>query len=517
MELSQRRTSLLLLLLFLVFKMAFQYSVVNPAFELHRDEYLHLDMGYHLAAGYLSVPPFTAFNSLLIRWLGGGEWWVRFFPALYGALTMVVIWRMVRFLGGGLYAQALALSLFICSAFSRLNVLYQPNAFDVLVWALLCWLMMRYLQSQQGKWLLWAGVVAGIGVLNKYTVVVLLAGWLGALLLSSHRRIFRDKALYLGALIALALAAPNLIWQIQQGFPVLHHMKELADTQLVHVNRMDFAADQFIFFLGGAFLIVAAFTGLFFYWPYRLYRVVLLMYVLVILLLIYMRAKSYYALGLYPVLIAFGCAYWERVFRNGWSRYLRILWLAIVVLPFVYLLNVIFPVMSPAQIREKSGKFAALGMLRWEDGKNHALPQDFADMLGWRETAQLAMQAWLRVPEHDRKNTLVLCENYGEAGALNYYNRGRMPAAVSFNADYVYWFPPLDSLHYIVLVGEAPSEAHRPLIGRIEKVGSLEDPLAREYGAPVYLLSGLSPEVPALLRKAVQERQRSYHWKQGRQ
>ncbi|NLR64640.1 glycosyltransferase family 39 protein [Chitinophaga varians] len=515
MELNQRRTSLLLLLLFLVFKIVFQYTVVNPAYDLHRDEYLHLDMGYHLAAGYLSVPPFTAFNSLLVRWLGGGEFWVRFFPALYGALTMVVIWRMVCFLGGGLYAQALALTVFVCSAFSRLNVLYQPNSFDVLTWALICWLMMRYLQSQQGKWLLWTGVVAGIGLLNKYTVAVLLAGWLAALLLSSHRRIFRERDLYLGALIALVLAAPNLIWQVQQGFPVLHHMNELVATQLVHVDRMDFVTDQFIFFLGGAFLIVAAFAGLLFYWPYRLYRVVLLMYVLVILLLVYMRAKSYYALGLYPVLIAFGCAYWERVFRNGWNRYLRVLWLAVVVVPFVYLLNVVFPVLGPDQAREKGAKFAALGMLRWEDGKKHALPQDFADMLGWKEAAQLVMQAWQRIPEQARKNTLVICDNYGQAGAVNYFNRGRMPAAVSFSADYVYWFPKLDTLQYIVLLGNEPSEGYRPLIGRMEVVGTVQDALAREYGASVYLLSGLSPQVPVLLKKGVQEKQQSYHWKQG--
>lgn len=430
---------------------------------------------------------------------------------------MVIIWRMVRFLGGGLYAQALALSLFVCSVFSRLNVLYQPNSFDVLMWALFCWLMMLYLQSQQGKWLLWAGVVAGIGILNKYTMAVLVAGWLVALLLSSHRRIFRERNLYLGCVIMLVLILPNLIWQVQHGFPVLHHMSELTATQLVHVNRMDFASDQFIYFLGGAFLIVAAFVGLLFYWPYRIYRVVFLMYVLVILLMIYMRAKSYYALGLYPVLIAFGCAYWERVFRNGWSRYLRVLWLAIVVVPFVYLLNVMFPVLSPYKAEEKASKFAALGMLRWEDGKNHALPQDFADMLGWKELSQVTMQAWQRIPEEARKHTLVIADNYGEAGAVNYYNRGRLPAAVSFSADYVYWFPRLDTLQYIILLGYEPDAAYRPLIGRIEKVGAIENPLAREHGASVYLLSALSPQVPVLLEKGVVKQQQRYDWQQPEQ
>lgn len=509
---NQRRTSLLLLLLFVVFKIVFQYTVINPVYDLHRDEYLHLDMANHLATGYLSVPPFTALNSLLIKWLGNSYYWVRFFPALYGALTMVLIWKMVRFLGGGLYAQVLALTLYCCSALARINLLYQPNSFDVLMWTLICWLMLLYLRTQQGKWLLWAGAAAGVGILNKYTVIFLLAGWLLGLLLSSHRRIFREKELYLGGLIALVLIAPNLLWQVQQGFPVLHHMQELMNTQLVHVSRMDFVADQFIFFLGGAFVIVAAFAGLLFYWPYRLYRVLLLVYVLVILLLLSQRAKSYYAIGLYPVLIAFGSAYWERIFRDGWSRYLRVLWLALVIVPFFYLINVIFPVLEPGQLREMAGKFAAVGLLRWEDGKEHTLPQDFADMLGWKEEARLVLRAYEQIPVPDRPNTLVICDNYGQAGAVNYYNHGKMPAAVSFSADYVFWFPRLDTLKYIIKIGKAPEERVLPFIGHVEKTGALQDTLAREYAdkAGIYLLSGLSPEVPAMLKAGILAKQRSY-------
>ncbi|CAL1521381.1 glycosyltransferase family 39 protein [Chitinophaga sp. MM2321] len=510
MNLNDRRSSLILLLLFVVVKIIFQYWVISPAYDLQRDEYLHLDMANHISAGYLSVPPFTAFNSLLIKWLGNGVFWIHFFPALYGALTMVIIWKMITFIDGGWYAQVLAATLFVCSAMSRLNLLYQPNSMDVLSWTLLFWLLMLYLRQQQGKWLLWMGVVTGIGFLNKYNIIFLVIGLIGALLLSSHRKIFKDKNLYIGGLLALLIVSPNLVWQIQHGLPVIHHMKELSEYQLVNVSRLDFISDQFIFFIGGAFIIVAAFVALLFHKPYRPYRVILLTYIFVILLFTYLRAKSYYSLGLYPVLIAFGCAYWERVFAHGWTRHLRILWVAVIIVPFVFLLSAIFPVMAPEQIRERAGKFRMLGLLRWEDGKDHPLPQDFADMLGWHELAGLTLAAYQRIPEADKPYTLVICENYGEAGAVNYYNRGEMPLAVSFDADYVYWFPKLDTIRYIIKVGETPRGKPLEYIGRVQQMGALKDTLAREYGSGVYLLSDLSPQLPVLLQKMITDRQQGY-------
>jgi Dolichyl-phosphate-mannose-protein mannosyltransferase len=512
---SQRRSShnpLWLLLIIIIAKMAFQFSILTPYYDLQRDEYLHLDLANHLAAGYLSVPPFTAFTSLLIQWLGNGFFWVRFFPAIYGVFTMVLVWKMVNLLGGRWFAQLLAGLVFICSGMSRLNMLYQPNSFDILAWTLLFWCLLQFIITQRNKWLLWMGVVTGIGILNKYNIMFLVIGLTGGLLLSRHRKIFSNRYLYLGVLIALLMISPNIVWQLQHGLPVLHHMKELSETQLVHVSRITFITDQFIFFMGGWFIVVAALIGLLLHKPFRPYRVVLLTYGLTILLFTYLRAKSYYSLGLYPVLIAFGCVYWERIFTHDWTRYLRVLWVANIIIPFALLVNAVFPVLRPAQISEKAAKFRALGLLRWEDGQDHPLPQDFADMLGWRNLATMALQTWDQVPAADRPYTMVVASNYGEASALNYYNKGKMPLAVSFDADYVFWFPKMDTIRYIIKVGRRPQGETLKLTGRVVQTGTLQDTLSREYGygANVYLLSELSPALPAALRKGVLDKQQEY-------
>lgn len=510
-----RNKTYYLLVALIAVKMVLHYCIINPVYDLHRDEYLHLDMADHISAGYLSVPPFTAFVSLLIKWLGSSVCWVKFFPALFGAITMVLIWRIIEELQGGWYAQLLAATVFICSAMLRLNMLYQPNSFDVLSWTWVFYLLICFIHTAHRRCLLWLGVAIGLGFLNKYNILFLVAGLMPAVLLSPQRKVFFNKYLYTGILIALVLALPNLIWQIRNGMPVLHHMAELTERQLVNVDRADFLKTQLLFFMGGAFVVVAGIIALLLYNPFRPYRFLGLTYLFVILLFLYLRAKDYYALGLYPVLMAFGAVYWERVFSTGWLKYMRLAWMVLVIVPFAYAFNVIFPVLGPEAIRRKGAKFEKFGVLRWEDGKNHTMPQDFADMLGWREMAALARKAYTQIPDSDKPYTLVICGNYGQAGALNYYNRGQLfattPAAVSFSADYIFWFPKLDDIRYLILVDdEEPDERAHESSREIVKIGQVENPLAREYGTGVYLLKGISKALPEKLLEWRQQQVASF-------
>ncbi|RYZ84692.1 MAG: glycosyl transferase, partial [Proteobacteria bacterium] len=78
----------LLLAFFILVKFALGYWIIHPIYELHRDEFLHLDQANHPAFGYLSVPPVTSWIASLIQLLGNGIFWVKFFPILFGVLTL---------------------------------------------------------------------------------------------------------------------------------------------------------------------------------------------------------------------------------------------------------------------------------------------------------------------------------------------------------------------------------------------------------------------------------------------
>ena len=94
----------IILCFFILVKFVLQYFAIDSGYELHRDEYLHLDIGKHLAWGYSSVPPVTAWISYLIHQLGNSVLLIKFFPTLFGGLTILVVWKTIEELKGNFFA-----------------------------------------------------------------------------------------------------------------------------------------------------------------------------------------------------------------------------------------------------------------------------------------------------------------------------------------------------------------------------------------------------------------------------
>ncbi|HWV29552.1 MAG TPA: glycosyltransferase family 39 protein [Dyadobacter sp.] len=479
-----RRTALLLI--FIVLKFLLQYFLISPVYDLHRDEYLHLDQANHLAWGFMSVPPVTSWVAWVIRALGNGEWTVRFFPALFGALTLLVVWKAVERLGGSLFACVLAASCVLFSALLRLNQLFQPNSIDVLCWTTLYFCLISYISTQKQRWLYGFAVVFAVGFLNKYNIAFAVVGLLPAILLTPQRSLLLNKHVYFALLLALLLISPNLIWQYQHKFPVFHHMKLLAETQLVNVNRADFLKEQLLYFMGALFVIVAGLYGLLAYRPFAPYRLFFFAIILTLAVFTYLRAKGYYAIGIYPVYVAFGAVYIAEKVSAAW---LRAVFVLIPVVLFIPLFNAAFPNKTPEQIIANPAPYQKLGMLRWEDGKDHQLPQDFADMLGWRELAAKVDAAYASMP--DRAVTLVLCDNYGQAGAINYYTKEGV-RAVAFNADYLDWFDLTRKYRHVIRVKEWHNSGTElketgPLFATGFAADSVSNRYSREWGTTVFV------------------------------
>jgi hypothetical protein len=97
----------IILLAFVLAKFVLQYTLISPEYDLQRDEYMHLDQANHLAWGFVTIPPMTSWLSTIIQLLGNTPFWVRFFPTLFGALTIVVIWKTIETLKGNLFALVL--------------------------------------------------------------------------------------------------------------------------------------------------------------------------------------------------------------------------------------------------------------------------------------------------------------------------------------------------------------------------------------------------------------------------
>jgi hypothetical protein len=492
---------------FIILKFVLQYTLISPEYDLQRDEYLHLDQAHHLAWGYLSVPPVTSWISYIILLLGNSIFWIKFFPALFGALTIVIVWKTIEKLNGNLYALILGATCILFSSLLRINMLYQPNSLDVLCWTGFYYIIIQYISTEKTKWFYIGAITFAFGFLNKYNILFLLIGLLPALLLSKQRKILIEKKLYIALTLGLLLILPNILWQYNNHFPIIHHMKLLSDTQLVNVDRIGFLKEQLLFFIGAFFVILSALYALLFYKPFEKYKFFFATIIFTLIVFIYFKAKAYYAIGLYPIYIAFGAVYLSQVLKTGWKRYLQPVFIIIPLLFFIPMYNLAFPNKSPEYIINHPEKYKKLGMLRWEDGKDHQLPQDFADMLGWKELAHKTDSVYATIPNPEK--TLVLCDNYGQAGAINFYTKKGIKA-VSFNADYVNWFN-LD-IQYTNLIrikeyNEKDDELKEtsPYFNSAVATGTITNKNAREYKTTIFVFTGAKANINRRIVEEISE------------
>ena len=477
---------------FILLKFILQYLLVNPYYDLQRDEYLHLDQANHLAWGFQSIPPVTSWISYIIKLLGNSVFWVKFFPALFGVLTMVVVWKTIEELKGNLYALILGTTCVLFSALLRLNFLFQPNSLDILCWTTIYFILIKYINTQNVKWLFMGSFVFALGFLNKYNIIFLVLGIFPAILLTEQRKVFAVKELYYAITFGLLLIFPNLMWQYNNGFPVFHHMKELAESQLVNVNRLDFLKQQLYFFIGSLPVIFASLYAILFYKPFRKFKVFFFTLLFTLIIFTFLKAKSYYAIGLYPIYISFGSAFLGEKLSNDWRKYLKPILVGMPIIFYVFLFDIVFSVKSPNYYVENNKKFKELGLLRWEDGKDHSLPQDFADMLGWKELAQKVDKVYDNL--QNKEQTLILCDNYGQAGAINYYTVNKSLKAVSFNADYINWFNLDVKIQNFIRVKEFDGskddfDKTSPFFETAFVADSVTNSLAREYRTRIYVFT----------------------------
>ncbi len=482
-----KRSNERLLLFLVVLKIIIPYLLQSGMYEPHRDEFLYLAEGNHLAAGFMEVPPLLSWFAWLTHRLGDGMFWIKLWPSLFGAATLYVMGRLVILLGGRSFALWLLFLSFIFSAYLRVFFLFQPNPPEIFFWTMMVFSVIRYVQMGKSGWLYVFGVSAGLGMLSKYSVLFYAVSILGGLLLTPHRKVFLNQHFWLACGVGLLIFLPNLLWQYGQHFPVMHHMQELQQTQLQYVKPTDFLKDQVMMFLPCFFIWLCGLYNVFISPADKQYRFVGRAYVFVILILLAGHGKSYYALGTYPVLLAFGSYHLEK-FTTVKRKVLRYAFVVVILVPGLFFIPIGLPVASPERLAVfyKEWDIGKTGALRWEDLQNHPLPQDFSDMLGWDEMAIKVAKAYHSLTPEEQKNTLIFCNNYGMAGAVNFYGKKyNIPEAYSDNASFLYWLPQTKKISNLILVCTDSDEMQHPYVRNFKQAyffDSVTNIYARERG-----------------------------------
>ena len=284
--------------------------VTSGRYGYHRDELYFVEAGRHLAWGYPDQPPLTPLLARLMDTIGPGSVTVLRLPSIVGAMLVVLLAAaLAREFGGRAFAQVLA-ALAVGTGVYVLIVghLLSTSSIDLLVWVTITWLVVRILRTGDQRLWLAVGAMTGVGLLNKHLVLFLVIALLaGAVLVPAARKQLRSPWLWAGVLVALALWAPNLVWQATNDWPQLELAGDIREEYDVTGERIAFVALQLVLFSPVAMLL--AVFGLLRLWrdpklaPYRL----LAWAWLALLVLFFVTGgKGYYLGGLYPALIAAG-------------------------------------------------------------------------------------------------------------------------------------------------------------------------------------------------------------------
>lgn len=329
-----------------------------------------------------------------------------------------------------------------------------------------------------------------------------------ALLISNSRSLFLKREILISIGIVLLIIAPNVLWQYNNGFPVINHMQELADTQLVNVQRMSFLKNQFFFFLGAVFVIPFALYGLLFSTQLKKFHFLFWSFIFTLTLFTYLKAKDYYAIGLYPIYIAIGSVYISRIMNHKVGYIIKPILLIMPVLATFLSFDIAFPNKRPEYIIKHQDTYRDLGLLRWEDGKDHEIPQDYADMLGWKELASKVKLAMQKIDSPE--STLVLCDNYGQAGAINFYSNGAIKA-VSFDADYLNWFDLRIQYTNLIRVKNRDERGTEfietsPYFESSSIMDSITNKYAREFGTTIFIFEGSKVDINKRIQEELHEK-----------
>src|SRR5690349_3809805 len=423
-----------------ILKIVIPYFLQNGLYEPHRDEFLYLAEGHHLAWGFMEVPPMLSVFAWLTHVFGDGMFLIKLWPSLFGAATFIIAGEIVLSLGGGVFALVLLFLPFIFGVYLRLFFLFQPNTPEVFFWTMIAYCTVRFVQTKKNKFLYLLGISIGLGMLSKYSVSIFVTSVFAGLLVTRHRIVFLNKHFWLAMIVGLIIFLPNLLWQYSEKFPVIYHMNELQRTQLQYIDPLRFLVDQLLMNLPCVFIWLAGLWFVSFLQKGKNYRFIGCAYLFVIVLFLIGHGKNYYALGVYPILFAFGSVHLEQftaVRRKGLRRVMVIF----PILSGTYFIPLLLPIFQPDALARFYSKtnMAKTGFLKWEDLQNHPLPQDFSDMLGWNEMAQKVGKAYGLLTPQEKKDVFIFCNNYGMAGAVTYYApKYHIPAAFSDNASFLY-------------------------------------------------------------------------------
>jgi hypothetical protein len=436
-----------------------------------RDELYYIACSRHLDWGYVDQPPLIAVLTWLELHAGGKSLLsLRFLPALAGAGLVVLTAFVAREMGARRFAIWFAALATACTGiYFVMDYLMTMNAFEPLFWMGCAYVVVRIINTGDQKLWLWFGVLAGLGLQNKYSMGIFGFAMVIGLLLTPVRKAFGSRWIWVAGGVALLIFLPNLLWNIQHHWPFLELMRnikasgrDIEMSPLSYVGRQVFLINPILFPIW-----LIGLLSLFFLQEGRRYRALAWAYVVALVVMIVLKGKDYYLAPAYPMLLAAGAVAIERFVE--WSRqgWLKPALAVVTVAATVPLLPLGVPVLSVENFLRYESKLPFSLPVSEKSHRGAAMPQYYSDQFGWEEMTAAVARIYQDLPPAERSVTCIAASNYGEAGAIDFFGpKYGLPSAISAHQNYFLWGPRDCTGKVLIALGDRLKD----WAGRCEKV-----------------------------------------------
>jgi len=472
----------------------------NNRYSYFRDEFNYMSCGDHLAWGYVDQPPLIPFLIHCSRAvLGDSLRAIRFIPALSSSLLVVQTALIAREFGGRRFALLLsAVCTVIAPQYLSNGSLLGTNCLEPNLWMGCAYVGILAIKRSDPRYWLWFGVVAGIGLEEKYSISVFGLGIVAGRLLTEHRLVFLNKWIWLGGMAAFLIFLPNLVWNIHYDWPFVQLMRAIkAEGRDVVLTLPQYMFQQTLLLNPLTTPIwVTGLLALLFTARLRPYRFLGLAYLVCFTVFFVQHGKNYYLSPIYPMLLATGAVVIDRAIEDSADIHPRRTWLKYTIIVLIlaggaYLAPVVIPVFSPDAFIAYM-KYLPVQPPRTEYSHAAAvLPQHYSDQFGWEEIVAQTAVAWNRIPAEDRKDCGIFAQDYGQAGAIDFLGRRYgLPPALSGHQSWFLWGPRGYSGNCMIVLDDT-RERLEELWEHVEYVGtSADNPYALEKQIDVFICRG---------------------------
>lgn len=451
--------------------------VAASRYGLHRDELYFLACAHHLAWGYVDQPPLVPAVAWLVNAaIGPFAWALRLLPTLAGSCTVVLSALMARELGGGRCAQTIAAVATVTSAelLAAFHLL-STTAFDFFFWAVILWLTLRLLRTDDSRLLIFLGGVTGVAFLNKWNVAFLVGALVVGIAAGRKRRLLWSKQALAGGVILVGIASPDIIWNAQHhwaGVAMLHSLHSENSTVGASIG---FLPSQLI--AVGPALAALWIAGLVHLWRDPVWRAIAITYGVLVAWFCLSGAKAYYLGGIYAVLFAAGAVAAERrLSRHGRPGRVRG-WIALMVAGAVLALPLTLPLLPASSLPHGP----------WEGQVN----KDLSATVGWPAYVGQIARLTQQLPPGEHSRLVLLTGDYGAAGAIDLYgSRYHLPGAISGHNTYWWWGPGHSVDDSTTIATNVPRASLQEMFRRVRLLAHVQTPhgvWTEERGDPIYL------------------------------